>query len=230
MTKFTALHLLEAFANFDFQNRYSSHTDPFTGEAITVDEMDGSHDGSLWRYLLCEIYFKGVSKAERAHYDCGQERGDAMFMLKELAGSLDEFKSKIEDIATNMVTAAAGHEIETIFISDRLEDGDTEYFEWQRDLHSHVFVSFTGEGWKNSIASTPESSMEILFCHGAEGRALLNVRRDVRAEVDGTRLLAGVRIECREDAKLLFDDGDELPLIAIRLQPASGRPQFTHRA
>lgn len=230
MTKFTALHLLEAFANFDFQNRYRSHTDPFTGETITVDEMDGRHDGSLWRYLLCELYFTGVPKAERGQYDCGQERGDAMFMLQEVAASLDELKSKIEGIATQMVTAAAGREIETIFISDRLEDGDTEYFEWQRDLHSHVFVSFTEEGWQNSLASTPDSSVEILFCHGAEGKVLLNVTEEVRAEVHGARLLAGVRIECGEDAKLLFDDGNELPLVTIRLHPASGWLQFAHRA
>jgi len=220
MTKFTALNLLQEFAHLDFQNRYRSHTDPFTGQTITVDEMDGSHDGSLWRYLLCELYFKGVTKTDRAQYDCGQERGDTRFMLLEVAASLDDLKTRIESIASQMVDSAAGHDIETIFISDRLEDGDTEYFEWQRDLHSHVFVSFTEEGWKNSLASTPESSMEIFFGHEAEDRALLNVRRDVRAEVNGARLLAGGRIECDEDSTIVFDDGDELPLITIRLQPA----------
>lgn len=229
MTQFTALHLLQEFADSDFQDRYKSHTDLLTGETITIDEMDGSHDGSLWKYLLCELYFKGVAKANRAQYDCGQERGDACFMLSEVAAGLDDLKVRIEAIAAHMVTAAAGHEIETIFISDRLEDGDTEYYEWQRDLHSHVFVSFTEEGWRNSPASTPESSVEIFFGHEATDRVLLNITRDVPAEIEGARLRAGARIECGEDGKILFDDGDKLPLIAIRLHPAlyvnSGLPE-----
>ncbi len=66
MTKSTALRLLQEFVNFDFQNRYRNHTDPFTSETITVDEMDGRHDGSPWRYLLCELCFKGAPKADRA--------------------------------------------------------------------------------------------------------------------------------------------------------------------
>ena len=41
MTKSTALRLLQEFVNFDFQNRYRNHTDPFTSETITVDETGG---------------------------------------------------------------------------------------------------------------------------------------------------------------------------------------------
>jgi hypothetical protein len=147
-------------------------------------------------------------------------------MLSEVAGGLDDLKVRIEAIAAHMVTAAAGHEVETIFISDRLEDGDTEYYEWQRDLHSHVFVCFTQEGWRNSLASTPESSLEILFGHPTAEKVLLNVTKDVRAQVNGTRLRAGARVECAEEDKIVFDDGDELPLIAIRLQPASRLTRF----
>ncbi len=58
---------------------------------------------------------------------------------------------------------------------------------------------------------------------------LLNRIRNIPAEIEGTCLLASVCIECGEEGKILFDDGDKLFLSSLRMHPASGWPQFANR-
>jgi hypothetical protein len=84
----------------------------------------------VWDVLSCELYFKG--REWRCRYPCGQEYGDYKIRLSYYADNFEEFKTKVQEVAEEIVRIADGRALETILISDRMDDGDTDYFEWER--------------------------------------------------------------------------------------------------
>ena len=77
---------------------------------IATDHVDEGwadpNEHYVWDVLTCELYFKG--RGGRCRYLCGQEYGDYKFRLPYFADSFEEFKSKIQDIADEIVRVADG--------------------------------------------------------------------------------------------------------------------------
>jgi len=84
----------------------------------------------VWDVLTCELYFKG--RERRCRYLCGQEYGDYKFNLVFFADSFADIKAHPEKLVDEIMRVAGDLELETIFISDRMFDGDVDYFCWQR--------------------------------------------------------------------------------------------------
>ena len=95
-----------------------------------ADGWADPNENYVWDVLTCELYFKG--QAQRCCYPCGQEHGDYKFRLSFYADSFEDFNNKLEDVANEIVRTANGRELETILISDRMDDGDTDEFQWER--------------------------------------------------------------------------------------------------
>jgi hypothetical protein len=134
MTKDDSLYLLNEFITYvenDFASKRFSKFQNFDGVEVTVDRLDGATDGSLWGHLLCELYFADAEDSERESYDGGQPKGDARFMLSECAGSFEELKKDPNGAADTIASLCTGRNLKTAFISDRMEDGATDAFEWQ---------------------------------------------------------------------------------------------------
>jgi hypothetical protein len=112
MNKDQAVKLLQDFASTDYE------------------EQGQENPSEVWDVLTCELYFKGSSS--RSKYPGGQECGDYKFSLSNFCNSPEELSGSIDAIAEEIVRVADRRELETILISDRMEDGYTDMFEWQR--------------------------------------------------------------------------------------------------
>ena len=84
----------------------------------------------VWEVLTCELYFRG--RPWRCRYLQGQEFGDYKFNLVFIADSFADLKAHPEKLVDEIMRVAGDLELETIFISDRMFDGDVDYFSWQR--------------------------------------------------------------------------------------------------
>jgi hypothetical protein len=88
--------------------------------------------------VFCELYFRNM---EREEYDNGSQIGDVKISLSELFGYHDLYQLSAEeplnvstiDMFTNWIVdnTPEDQSLETILISDRLDDGDTEYVEYE---------------------------------------------------------------------------------------------------
>jgi len=105
-------------------------------EFLSTDHVgDGCQDPAesfVWDVLTCELYFRG--RPWRCRYLQGQEFGDYKFNLVFIADSFADLKAHPEKLVDEILRVAGDLELETIFISDRMFDGDIDYFSWQRDL------------------------------------------------------------------------------------------------
>ena len=93
-------------------------------------EVDLQKQYFIWSVLECEIYFINPTGHIRSRYREGQEFPDYKFSISAFS-SQDEFKDYIDEFATDIERASMGRQLETIFISDRLPDGDVDTYEWQ---------------------------------------------------------------------------------------------------
>ncbi len=99
--------------------------------AATDHEEQGQENPSeVWDVLTCELYFK--ESTSRSKYPGGQECGDYKINLSNFCNSFEQLPSSIDAIADEMVRVSEGRDLVTIFISDRMDDGYTDMFEWQR--------------------------------------------------------------------------------------------------
>jgi hypothetical protein len=94
------------------------------------NEVDTQNQDFLWDVLECEIYFINPTGHIRSRYREGQEFPDYKFNISAFSRQ-DEFMDYIDEFATDIETASMGRELEIIFISDRLPDGDVDTYEWQ---------------------------------------------------------------------------------------------------
>ena len=88
--------------------------------------------------VFCELY---LSDSVREEYDNSSQIGDVKISLSELFGFHDLYQlSATEpinlstiDLFVNWIVdnIPEGHSLEVILISDRLDDGDTEYVEYE---------------------------------------------------------------------------------------------------
>ena len=93
-------------------------------------KVDLQSQDFIWSVLECEIYYINPTGHIRSRYREGQEFPDYKFSISAFS-SQDEFMDYIDEFATDIERASMGRELETVFISDRLPDGDVDTYEWQ---------------------------------------------------------------------------------------------------
>ena len=112
MKKEKAQKLLQEFLNTDHQKYWH-------------------HPNEIWDQILVELYFKDHEKEK---YENGSERGNRQFYLSFYSDDYEDLKGKISAVAEEIEFLSTDRVLETLFISDRMEDGETDYFEWQWDI------------------------------------------------------------------------------------------------
>lgn len=95
-------------------------------------EIDDEYEREVtWDFLYCELYFVNINGHIRSRYREGQEFPDYKFLISHFS-RIEEFPEYIDEFARDIERAASGRELETIFICDRMPDGDVDSYEWER--------------------------------------------------------------------------------------------------
>ena len=84
----------------------------------------------IWSVLECDIYFINPTGHVRSRYREGQEFPDYKFSISAYSRQ-NEFLDYLDEFATDIERASMGRQLETIFISDRLPDGNVDTYEWE---------------------------------------------------------------------------------------------------
>jgi hypothetical protein len=87
---------------------------------------------NLWNCISCEVYLQ--TSFERCRYPGGQEFPEYKFLLSSICMDFNDFPSQIDEVANEIFRVAEKRTLETIFISDRMDDGYVDYLEWQHDF------------------------------------------------------------------------------------------------
>jgi hypothetical protein len=95
-----------------------------------TNEVDSQIQEFIWSVLECDIYFINQKGHIRTYYREGQEFPDYKFLISAFCKK-EEFLEYIEEFANDILRASMGRVLETVFISDRLPDGDVDTYSWE---------------------------------------------------------------------------------------------------
>ncbi len=113
-------------------------TDTPVSKAIWKFYLDHQHElaengpltsAGIWDFITCEVYLK--TNTARSLYQGGQEFPEYKFRMGSICSSFEEFPTHFSEIVKEIERVSLNRALETIFISDRMEDGYCDYYEWQ---------------------------------------------------------------------------------------------------